>query len=115
MTSVPHDHQKPAPHDDEPVLVTMRFVASDPDTLLSVLSRYAVLSRGAHGCRNIDLVASSAAPGRYLVIEKWTSATDQRTHLDSDVMVTMAQSCDGILAEPPEIELFDGVSMHDLA
>ena len=93
----------------------MRFVASDPDTLLSVLSRYAVLGRGATGCRNIDLMASSAAPGRYLVIEKWASAADQRAHLDSEVMVTMAQSCDGLLAGPPEIELFDGVSMHDLA
>jgi hypothetical protein len=30
-------------------------------------------------------------------------------------MVDMAQACTGLLAEPPQIDLFDPISAHDLA
>jgi hypothetical protein len=36
-------------------------------------------------------------------------------HLDGDAMVAMAEACRGVLAGPPQIELWDGVSAHDLA
>jgi quinol monooxygenase YgiN len=101
--------------DLEPVMVTMSFRTDRPDELMTVLSKYVVVSRGQAGCRNIDFVASATNPGRFLLVEKWDSAADQRTHFDSDEMVQMAQSCDGLLTEPPDIDLFDGVSMHDTA
>jgi quinol monooxygenase YgiN len=93
----------------------MVFQASDPDRLLSILAKYVVVSRGAPGCRNIDLCASATADGRYLVIEKWDSADAQRAHFDSPEMVEMAESCRGVLSAAPEIDLFDGISAHDLA
>jgi quinol monooxygenase YgiN len=93
----------------------MVFRASDPDRLLGVLAKYVVVSRGAPGCRNIDLCASAARDDRYLVIEKWESPEAQRDHFDSPEMVEMAESCRGLLAAPPDIDLFDGVSAHDLA
>jgi quinol monooxygenase YgiN len=96
-------------------VVTMVFRASDPDRLLGVLAKYVVVSRGAPGCRNIDLCASAARDDRYLVIEKWESPEAQRDHFDSPEMVEMAESCRGLLAAPPDIDLFDGVSAHDLA
>ncbi len=96
-------------------LVTMAFQASDPDRLVAVLAKYVVLSRGAPGCRNIDLCASATRDGRYLVIEKWDSPEAQRTHFDSAEMVEMAESCQGLLTAPPDIDLFDGISAHDLA
>ncbi len=99
----------------EPVMVTMGFRTDRPDELLTVLSKYVVLSRGQPGCRNIDFVASATLPGRFLVVEKWDSVTDQRAHFDSVEMVEMARSCDGLLTEPPDIDLFDGISMHDTA
>jgi quinol monooxygenase YgiN len=99
----------------EVTLVTMAFHASDADRLLAVLAKYVVLSRGSPGCRNIDLCASATRDGRYLVIEKWDSAEAQRAHFDSPEMVEMAESCAGLLASPPEIDLFDGISAHDLA
>jgi quinol monooxygenase YgiN len=96
------------------VLVTMAFDASDPAALQSVLSRYVVVSRGHPGCRNIDLALSSTHPDRFVVLQKWATPEDQRAHFDSDEMVTMARACDGILAGPPQIDLLDPISAHDL-
>ena len=93
----------------------MVFDASDPDALLSNLSKYVVLARGEAGCRNIDLCASFAVPTRFVVIEKWDSPEAARGHFDSDVMVEMAKACEGILSAPPEIDLLEGLSAHDLA
>lgn len=99
----------------DPVMVIMSFRSDQPEQLMTVLSNYVVISRGQPGCRNIDFVASATTPGRFLVVEKWDSAAEQRAHFDSNEMVQMAQSCDGLLTEPPDIDLFDGISMHDTA
>lgn len=99
----------------DPVMVTMAFHASDPDTLLAVLSNYVVRTRNERGARNIDLVASITKPDHYLIIEKWDSIDHQRDHFDGSVMVEMARACNGLLAEPPVIDLLEGVTMHDLA
>ena len=95
-------------------MVTMVFHASDPERLLAALAKYVVVSRGAPGCRNIDLCASATREGHYLVIEKWESAEAQRAHFDSEEMVEMAASCRDLLAAPPDIDLYDGISAHDL-
>ena len=34
---------------------------------------------------------------------------------DSPAMVEMAEACRGLLARPPLIDLWDGISAHDLA
>jgi quinol monooxygenase YgiN len=96
-------------------IVTMRFDAADPESMVAVLSKYVVLTRTQNGCRNVDLCASVTQPGRYLVIQKWDSAAAQRAHFDSVVMVEMATSCSGLLTVAPEIDLWDGLSAHDLA
>ena len=103
--------------DEEPeiTLVTMRFEASDPERLIGVLSKYVVVSRMTPGCRNIDLTQSVAVPGRFVVIEKWESPEAQRAHFDSAEMVDMAQACEGLLSTPPDIDLLEGLSAHDLA
>jgi quinol monooxygenase YgiN len=95
-------------------IVTLRFDAADRQQLEAVLARYVVASRGHPGCRNIDLCASVTHPSRYLVVEKWDSPDSQRAHFDSDDMVEMARSCQGLLARPPDIDLLAAVSAHDL-
>jgi quinol monooxygenase YgiN len=95
-------------------IVTMRFDTGDPSALLAVLSKYVVLTRMEPGCRNIDLCTSYTHPGRYLLIQKWDSPEVQRRHFDSPVMVEMATSCNGLLTAPPDIDLWDGPSAHDL-
>ena len=97
------------------VVVTLRFDAADPGALLAVLSKYVVLTRMEPGCRNVDLCSSVTRPGRYLVIEKWDSAAAHQAHLDGDGMVEMARSCNGVLTGPPDIDLWDSPSAHDLA
>mgnify|MGYP005815774637 CR=1 FL=1 len=98
----------------EITLVTMRFDARDASKLLAVLSKYVVVSRQKPGCRNIDLCASVATPNRFVVIEKWESPELQRAHFDSQAMVEMAESAVPLLDTPPEIDLLDGLSAHDL-
>jgi quinol monooxygenase YgiN len=100
-------------------VVTMAFDSRESDEaaadrLMAVLSKYVVLSRNHPGCRNIDLCGSVVNPGRYLIVEKWESAQAQQTHFDSDDMVEMAHSCEGLLERKPEIDLLEGISAHDL-
>jgi quinol monooxygenase YgiN len=96
-------------------IVVMDFRASDAGALLGVLAKYVVLSRGHAGCRNIDLAASLTTPGRFTVVQKWESPAAQQTHFDSADMVEMATACQGLLERPPDIDLFEGISAHDLA
>ena len=96
------------------ILVTMVFDALQPERLQSILAKYVVVSRGHPGCRNIDLCASATSPGRFVVIEKWDSPEAQRTHFDSPEMVEMAKACQGLLASPPQIDLLEAISAHDL-
>jgi len=101
----------------ELVIVTMQFDASDEANaghLVAVLSKYVVLTRMDDACRNVDLCASATRARRFLLIEKWESRPAQRAHFDSDVMIQMAQSCAGLLTAPPDIDLWDGASAHDL-
>ena len=100
--------------DVELAIVTLRFDAADPEAVAAILSKYVVLTRMQPGCRNVDLCASVTRPGRFLVIQKWDSIDAQREHLDSEVMVDMARACAGVLTGPPDIDLWDGPSAHDL-
>lgn len=99
----------------ETAIVTMTFDASDPEGLLAALSKYVVLARGLDGCRNIDLCASFTKPSRFVVIQKWASSQRAQSHFDSELMVEMAEACRGVLTAPPQIELLEGLSAHDLA
>ena len=95
-------------------VVTLRFDASDDRGMLAVLSKYIVLTRMEPGCRNVDLISSVTVPGRHLVIEKWETPEHQRAHVDSDGMIEMATSCKGVLSRPPEIDVWEATSAHDL-
>ena len=98
----------------ELTIVTMAFDGTDVDRLQSVLAKYVVLSRGHDGCRNIDLCASATKPGRFVIVEKWETPDAQRVHFDSADMVEMARACEGLLASPPQIDLLEPISAHDL-
>lgn len=92
----------------------MAFEAADDDRLRPLLAKYVVMARDEPGCRNVDLLASATTADRYLVIAKWESAEAQRAHFDSPVMVELAEGCRGILTSPPQIDLHDPISAHDL-
>jgi quinol monooxygenase YgiN len=98
----------------ELTIVTIVFDAAQPDLLTAALAKYVVLSRQQPGCRNIDLCASVTTPGRFVIIEKWESPAAQRVHFDSPEMVEMAAACNGLLTRPPDVDLLEGLSAHDL-
>ena len=102
------------PEDPQLTLVTMQFDAADGAQLQAVLSKYAVLTRGHPGCRNVDFCRSALAPDRFVIIEKWATPADQRAHFDSADMVAMAEACQGLLTRAPQIDLLDAISAHDL-
>lgn len=102
------------PEDVEVTVVTMVFEATDLDGLLPVLAKYVVLTRGHPGCRNVDLCSSVTEPARVVVIQKWDSPQSQAAHFDSPDMVEMAGACVGLLRNPPQIDLLEGISAHDL-
>ena len=107
------------PDEVELTIVTMAFDAEPDDAdaaerLLALLARYVVVSRRQPGCRNIDLCASVTRPGRYVVVQKWDSPDAQRAHFDSPEMVAMAEAVTPLLAGPPDIDLLEGISAHDL-
>ncbi len=102
------------PNDVELTIVTLRFDAADADRLQAVLAKYVVLTRGHDGCRNVDLCASVATPGRFVVIEKWATPQAQQAHFDSSDMVEMAEACRGLLTSAPAIDLLESISAHDL-
>ena len=98
----------------ELTIVTMGFRTDKPEALMPMLAKYAVLSRGHHGCRNIDLCASVANPGRFVLIEKWEAPEAQQAHFDSPDMVEMAKACTGVLSAPPGINrIFSIIRLSD--
>jgi quinol monooxygenase YgiN len=99
----------------ELTVVLMRFAASDPERLQAVLAKYVVMSRGLRGCRNIDLLVSAVDPRRHVIVQKWEDPAAQQAHFDSPEMVEMARACTGLLTAPPDIDLLEGISAHDLA
>ena len=96
------------------VVVTMTFDAADDDRLRPLLAKYVVMARDEPGCRNVDLLASATNLGRYVIVAKWDSPDAQRAHFDAPGMVELAEGCRGILQRPPEIDLLDPISAHDL-
>jgi quinol monooxygenase YgiN len=98
----------------ELTIVTIVLDAAKPEELSPVVAKYVVLSRQHPGCRNIDLCTSVTRPGRFVIIEKWETPEAQRAHFDSADMVEMAEACTGRLSRPPEIDLLEGLSAHDL-
>lgn len=79
------------------------------------LSRYVVLSRMEAGCRNIDLVTSVTVSGLFMVWEKWDSHEHRHTHFDGEVAVALADAVRDLVREPPQFDIFDAISAHDLA
>lgn len=99
----------------ELVIVTMSFDASEMGSLVAFLAKYIVLTRMEQGCRNVDMIVSDTRPNRIMVIEKWESPAAQQTHFGGATMVEMATSCTGILTGPPDIDIWQSMSAHDLA
>jgi quinol monooxygenase YgiN len=103
---------------DEPeVWVVAGSFACRPEAaeqLGAILAKYVVLTRMRDACRNVDLAASATQRGHFLVVEKWDDADAARDHLDAPETVDMARAAVEILVRKPDLDLYEGVSAHDL-
>ena len=108
------DSKSVEPVEIELVIVTMTFDAADMGSLVAVLSKYVVLTRMEPGCRNVDMIVSDTKPNRIKIIEKWDGPAAQEAHFNGGTMVEMARSCTGLLSAPPDIDLWQSMSAHDL-
>ncbi len=95
-------------------MVIMRFETDHLAETTNRLSAYVVATRGHAGCRNVDFVGSAIVEGRLAIVQKWESVEDQQAHFDSEDMVSMARDISPLLRQTPDIDLYDGLSMHDL-
>ncbi len=95
-------------------MVIMRFETDHVEAVTNRLSAYVVATRGHPGCRNVDFVVSAIVDGRLVIVQKWESVENQQSHFDSDDMVSMASDVSELLRTAPDIDLYDGLSMHDL-
>jgi quinol monooxygenase YgiN len=113
----PHDEAVPVPDDVEIWVVTGSFRARPgaEDQLIAVLAKYVVLTRMRPHCRNVDLMVSATDSGRLLVVEKWADGDAPRAHLDEDETVDMARAAVPLLADNPDLHLYETISAHDLA
>lgn len=84
------------------------------ESLAYALARYVVLSRMEDGCRNIDLVSSVTVPGLLMVWEKWESHDHRQTHFEGKAATEMADAVSDLVREPPQFDIFDAISAHDL-
>lgn len=84
------------------------------EPLAYALARYVVLSRMEDGCRNIDLVSSVTVPGLLMVWEKWESHDDREAHFRGEAATEMADAVRDLVREPPQFDIFDAISAHDL-
>lgn len=84
------------------------------EQLAAVLAKYVVMTRMRPHCRNVDLVASTTERGRFVVVEKWDDADAPRAHLDEPETVDMARAAVPLLADKPDLDLYETVSAHDL-
>lgn len=95
-------------------MVIMRFETDHTAEVMGRLAKYVVLTRGHEGCRNVDFVASAVVEGRLVIVQKWDSVEHQKAHFNSDDMVSMAGDISPLLRQAPDIDLYEGLSMHDL-
>ena len=120
MRSRPQSFEKSSvtenPLDIEVAILTASFeaLAGEEELLAAALARYIVMARHEPGCRNVDLVISSTKSGCFLVIQKWDSDALARDHLSSELMTSMAREVVPLIADKPDLDLWDSISAHDL-
>jgi len=100
----------------ELAIVGGAFVAETgkEDQLAYALARYVVLARMEEGCRNIDLVTSVTVPGMFMVWEKWESPSHRQRHFENRTASDLADAVRDLVREPPQFDIFDAISAHDL-
>ena len=95
----------------ESVHVIARFVAKPDcvDELNELLVGLIQPTRAEQGCIRYVLYRNQARAAEFVFVEEWTSKAVLDQHLETPHLTHAKSHFDDLLAEPPQIDLFDMV------
>jgi quinol monooxygenase YgiN len=98
--------------DDKKVTVVARFKAKQgmEETVKQEIMALVEPTRSEAGCINYDLHQSNEDKSVFMLYENWASQKDLDEHLDLPHLKELLGKADQILAEPPEITLWEMIS-----
>lgn len=91
------------------VVAFMRARAGKVDALRRELLALLAPTRAEDGCLNYDLHVSRDEPGTFMFHENWTSKAHLDRHLESPHLNALKAKLDDLVAEPPEILLYNRI------
>jgi len=91
------------------VIATLKAKPGQEETLQGELLALIPTTRLEGGCLNYDLHRSTENPAVFVFHENWTSRAALEAHLANAHLVAFMSKADALLAEPPQVALFDRI------
>ena len=95
------------------VVGALKAQAGKEDDTRDALASLVEPTHAEQGCILYALHQGVDDPTRFAFIERWSSREDLDTHLQSDHIAAVLQRADELLAEPPDIAVYDAVPGGD--
>jgi quinol monooxygenase YgiN len=77
------------------------------------LAALVVPTHAEDGCILYSLHQGAADPSRFVFVERWESQEKLDAHLGSDHIATVLTRADELLAEPPDIVVYEALAQGD--
>lgn len=91
------------------VIATIRARPGQETAVREALLALIPTTRAEEGCVNYDLHVSTDDPARFLFHENWTSKAALDAHLAKPHLQEFLGKADALLAEPPQITLWERI------
>ena len=97
---------------DQPVTViaTLKAKPGQEQALQEELLALLPITRQEEGCINYDLHRAADNPAVFVFHENWTSKAALDAHLANAHLAAFMTKAETLLAEPPQIDLFDKIA-----
>ncbi|MEY4386170.1 MAG: hypothetical protein RLY20_1453 [Verrucomicrobiota bacterium] len=92
------------------VIATMRAKPGQEAALRAAVLALVPITRQEPGCINYDLHIATDDPGRFMFHENWTSKRHLDDHLARPHLTAFIAKADTLLAEPPQITLWEQIA-----
>ncbi len=92
------------------VIATMRAKPGKEAALRAELLALVPITRQEPGCINYDLHIATDDPGRFMFHENWTSKPHLDDHLARPHLTAFIAKAGELLAEPPQITLWEQIA-----
>ena len=95
------------------VVGSMRAKPGKEEETRDALSALVVPTHAEDGCVLYSLHQGAADPSRFAFVERWESQDKLDAHLGSDHIATVLAQADALLAEPPDIVVYEARAQGD--